>query len=174
MSGKSALKVEVIEATEADRELRAHLNAWFGEQFGHIPYVWADPEQYVLAALDDQPAGMLVIVSRNVSVGKQRITVGGIGGVVMRPELRGLGIATAMLNKAGEFIKHTLGADFGLLICRREVAPVYAKLGWVRVSGPTTFQQPAGRVTYPHDTMVFKCSDREWPDGPIDLCGLPW
>jgi hypothetical protein len=71
-------------------------------------------------------------------------------------------------------IKDELGAEFALLLCRQEVTPVYARLGWKIVDGPTTFWQPGGRLTYSELTMIFECGQQSWPTGPIDLGGLPW
>ncbi|MBI4590181.1 MAG: hypothetical protein HY725_15215 [Candidatus Rokubacteria bacterium] len=84
------------------------------------------------------------------------------------------GIATALLLRAAAFMRDELRAEFGLLFCRHEVAPVYARIGWVPVPGPTWFAQSSGMRPYPAETMILKCSDRDWPPGPIDLCGLPW
>jgi hypothetical protein len=63
--------------------------------------------------------------------------------------------------------------EFAVLLCRREVAPVYAKLGWIRVDGPTVFMQPSGLATYPRGTMVLSFVERQ-PTGTIDMRGLPW
>ena len=71
-------------------------------------------------------------------------------------------------------IKSKMDVEFALLLCRQEVAPVYVRLGWMLVDGPTTFWQPAGEVTYPKLTMVLECGKKSWPTGPIDLGGLPW
>jgi hypothetical protein len=51
---------------------------------------------------------------------------------------------------------------------------LYATLGWQIVEGPTTFEQPTGRATYPRRTMVLTFGSAPWPHGPIDLRGLPW
>jgi hypothetical protein len=41
-----------------------------------------------------------------------------------------------MLARAAEFMKSDLRVEFGLLLCRHEVSPVYAKMGWIGVPGP--------------------------------------
>jgi hypothetical protein len=46
--------------------------------------------------------------------------------------------------------------------------------GVVIVLGPTTYAQPDGPRTCPGLTMVHESGSRQWPEGPIDLRGLPW
>ncbi len=64
--------------------------------------------------------------------------------------------------------------DYGLLLCRSEVAPFYEKLGWRIVGDPTTFDQPTGKTIFPRLTMVLELVEKPWPKGTVDLCGLPW
>jgi hypothetical protein len=79
-----------------------------------------------------------------------------------------------MLAHAAEFMKSDLRVEFGLLLCRHEVSPVYAKMGWIIIPGPTTFTRAGVGATYPNDTMILPLGKRVWPPGPIDMLGLPW
>jgi len=99
--------------------------------------------------------------------------VGGIGGVITKPEWRFRGIAHNLLTYAAAFMRDELGVEFALLLCRREVAPVYANLRWFRVDGPTLFMQPSGITTYPRETMILSFTEQGWPTGTIDMRGLP-
>jgi len=67
-----------------------------------------------------------------------------------------------------------LGVEFGLLVCEEDVVPFYERLGWQVVEGPLTFDQPGGQATWPAVVMVLPCGGKAWPEGMIDLCGLPW
>ncbi|HEY2663830.1 MAG TPA: GNAT family N-acetyltransferase, partial [Candidatus Binataceae bacterium] len=96
------------------------------------------------------------------------------GGVATKRAFRHQGVASAMLSRAAEFMKDDLRVEFGFLLCRHEVSPVYAKLGWIRVPGPTTFSRSGASATYPHDTMILPLALSQWPPGPIDMLGLPW
>jgi GNAT superfamily N-acetyltransferase len=118
--------------------------------------------------------GCLGILRRTVAVGERDIRVGGIAGVITHSEWRRRGVTSALLKEAVGFIGHHLGCEFGLLLCRKEIVSVYAQGGWRRVDGPTRFSQPSGKQTYPGATMIYQCTGRPWPPGPIDLCGLPW
>ena len=123
---------------------------------------------------DGQLAGRLGVLDAKVSVGGQIIRVGGIGGVATKPEFRHRGVASAMLARAAEFMESDLRVEFGLLLCRHEVSPLYAKMGWVIVVGPTTFTRAEVTSTYPYDTMILPLAEKTWPSGPIDMLGLPW
>ena len=170
----SSIDVRIHEFSEINPALRDELEDWTDAEFGHIRYQWAPSEWYVSARLDGHLAGSLTIVTRQMTAGGEPMRVAGIGNVVTKSEYRHRGVASAMLRASADHTRTRLNAEFGVLICRREVGPVYEKSGWVRVEGPTRFSQPTGAVTYPGDTMILKLTVREWPGGAIDLCGLPW
>lgn len=101
--------------------------------------------------------------NRQVSAGGVIVKVGGIGGVATKPQFCRRGVASALLSRAAEFMKNELSAEFGFLLCRHEVSPIYAKLGWTRIEGSTIFSQAGGTETYPHDTMILLLAGRECP-----------
>jgi aminoglycoside 2'-N-acetyltransferase I len=166
-------KVQLIASAECDPSLAGELHAWFEQEFGRADR-WAETDFYVILSLEEQLAGRLGILDRQVSVGGATVRVGGIGGVATKPEFRHRGVASAMLARAAEFMKNDLGVEFGFLLCRHEVSPVYAKMGWITVAGPTTFTRAGVTATYPHDTMILPLVEKTWPAGPIDMLGLPW
>ena len=172
--GTDATEVRIESASEIARGLRDELERWTDEVFGHIAYQWATPQWYAAARTGGLLTGSLTVVTREITAGDERVLLAGIGNVVTKQEHRRRGVATAMLRAAEELMHTKLGAEFGLLICQRAVAPVYKQAGWTRVEGPTRFWQASGVVTYPQDTMILKLTARRWPDGPINLCGLPW
>ena len=166
--------IRLLPATETDPALDKELGAWFEAEFGPRADRWAPADYYVLINRDGQLAGRLGLLDSKVSVANQIIRVGGIGGVATKPEFRHRGVASAMLFRAAEFMKSDLGIEFGLLLCRHEVSPVYAKMGWVIVPGPTTFTRAGVSTTYPSDTMILPLAGKTWPAGLIDMLGLPW
>ncbi len=166
--------IRLIVAKETAPALANKLGGWFEAEFGPRADRWRSADYYVLLNRDGQLAGRLGVLDSKVSVGNQIIRVGGIGGVATKPEFRHRGVASAMLARAAEFMRSDLRVEFGLLLCRREVSPVYAKMGWVIVPGPTTFTRAGVTATYPNDTMILPLAQKEWPRGPIDMLGLPW
>jgi len=144
-------------------------------QLGNMSYQRTTPDWHVLAYVEDALTSHLSIVERRVAtIDGQPIPLSGLGGMITHPAWRGRGIASATLEQAVRFITNELAAEFCLLLCREEVAPLYARFGWKCVAGPTIFQQPAGKMTHSRLTMVLSCGGKAWPRGAIDLCGLPW
>jgi GNAT superfamily N-acetyltransferase len=152
----------------------AELQVLVDAQFANTSFEWAPPQWHVLTSIDDTLVACLRLFERSITASTQRLRLGGVGGVMTLPEWRQRGLASITLRRAAEFLRTDRQLDFAFLLCRDEVAAVYAKLGWQPVAGPTTFQQPTGRATYPQRTMVLALRDAAWPPGPIDLCGLPW
>ena len=168
-------QVEGHSRSDLSSDIIDELDLRFQEQWGHLPIQWATvPGFYVFVKNEDKLIGSLELYVRTISVGGQSLTVGGIGGVLTNPEWRGRRVARAMLKMSEDLIRDELGLDFGLLLCPEKVAPLYTKSGWLTVAGPTTFEQPHGTVVARQLTMILSCKERQWPDGEIDLCGLPW
>lgn len=170
---RASVDVATYSLSEVAPDLRAELDAWQAAQFGHI-YKWAPAEWYAAAHIAGELAGTLLVVTRRIDVGGESVSVAGIGGVVTKSQYRKKGVASAMMHSAAELMRDRLNVEFGFLICREQIAPVYEKAGWIRVSGPTRFWQPSGVTTYPNETMILRLGRREWPGGAIDLRGLPW
>jgi aminoglycoside 2'-N-acetyltransferase I len=167
-------EVKIHVAADLPAERHAELQALFDEQFAGSSFQWAAPQFHVLTSIDGRLAASVRLFSRTIAVAGQRMHVGGVGGVMTLPERRHRGLASTTLRHAAEFIRRALKVEFALLLCRDEVTPLYATLGWQIVEGPTTFEQPTGRATYPRRTMVLTFGSAPWPHGPIDLRGLPW
>ena len=171
----SALRIDARRVDELEPGLLAELDLWFRTQFSHTQFVWSDRPWRVLARAGDEVVGHIGVLTRTICVDQQEVFVAGVGGVMTREAWRNRGVATAMLDASARLMDERLGAEFGLLLCRPEVQRVYANSGWRTVEGPTFFDQPSGRARYPRLTMILPvASAHEWPDGEIDLCGLPW
>ncbi|WP_432971747.1 hypothetical protein [Dactylosporangium sp. CA-233914] len=72
-----------------------------------------------------------------------------------------------------------LAVDFGFLQCREAVTGFYASTGWTRVPNPTRFLSVRDARTvnegeFPTFVRPGRRPLSEWPDGLIDLRGLPW
>lgn len=167
-------KIEIHPAKDLSLERNSELISWFDKEFRKIPFQWAEPAWYVLALSDSTLIGRVGIVERNSSINGYFLEIAGITGVITAVEWRGRGVGTAMLRRAAEFVHTQLEISYGLLLCRSKVVPFYVKLGWKIIDGPTTFDQPYGKAVFPRLTMILECGEKQWPKGPIDLCGLPW
>jgi aminoglycoside 2'-N-acetyltransferase I len=135
---------------------------------------WSDVDWHILITMDGMLVSHVEIVERDAQVGRDRLKLGGIGGVMTLPEWRGRGLAQAGMRKAQEFICEEMDADFGLLMCDPKMVTFYARLGWFEVDAPLVYDHPCGKRTFDDVVMVLSCTGRAWPDGMIDLCGYPW
>jgi GNAT superfamily N-acetyltransferase len=168
------LTIEIKAENDLPPERKAALDRMFESEFGHDTLVYALPGWHAMGILDGSLVGRSGILKRTISVGKELLQVGGICGVVTAPEFRGRGIAGALLDESVSFIRNNLHLPFALLTCRLKLEAFYQRLGWKTVTGPTVFTQPDGVRTCKGLTMVMELGLRVWPEGPIDLRGLPW
>jgi GNAT superfamily N-acetyltransferase len=153
--------------------LLSQLDDLFDGEFGKEPTRYSDSDWFVMGFVEGKLVCRVGILKRVVSIGDDVVVVGGISGVTTLPEYRKRGYATSLMKVAQRFLREELPASFGLLICNADLKPFYRRLGWKEVVGPTTYAQSRGSETCKGLTMVFECG-REWPPGPIDLCGYPW
>lgn len=108
-----------------------------------------------------------------VWVGGTRLQVAGLGGVIVSPELRERGLAKLVVTAT---MAHAsgLGLELGLLFCRPDRVPVYARMGWMPVPVDIEVEQPAGNLTMPLPAMWLPLGDAaSWPQGPVSLLSLP-
>jgi aminoglycoside 2'-N-acetyltransferase I len=170
------MKIEIKRAGELTEGERAYIGDWLRQQFSEEShdYTWSDVDWHVLLRVNGQLVSHVEIVERTGTVDGRPVKLGGIGGVVTLPEWRRRGLATAVLERAAAFMRDELKVAFGLLICSQDMMPFYRKLSWQVVEGPLVFDQPGGKVTLTGVAMVLSCVGKKWPQGMIDLCGLPW
>jgi GNAT superfamily N-acetyltransferase len=168
------LIVQINPENDLSPERKVALDEMFDREFGRDPLVYADARWYAMGILDGSLVGRVGILQRTISVGQELLRVGGICGVVTVLEYRGRGIAPALLNESVAFVRKRRSLPFALLTCNLRLEAFYRRLGWRTVNGPTVFTQPDGVRTCGGLTMVMECGSRPWPEGPIDLRGLPW
>jgi GNAT superfamily N-acetyltransferase len=139
-------------------------------------YTWAAPTWSALVKADERVVTHVGILYRVVQVGQVRVPVGGIGGVMTLPDWRRRGYARAALARATAFVGMKLWAPFAVVICPREDTAFYEHLGWRVADAPIGCQQPRGQVALEDEVALFlSCQgEAEWPNGPIDLSGIPW
>lgn len=98
----------------------------------------------------------------------------GLGGLILRPELRGLGVAGPIMDRI-KTITEESGPDRAMLFCEPELQPLYARRGYRVIGDPVTVDQPEGEIEMPLSAMWRPLrSAVEWPPGPIRIHGLPF
>jgi GNAT superfamily N-acetyltransferase len=125
------------------------------------------------------PLAHLALERRLVGVAGADVLVAGVGEVAVAPHLHGRGLGVRLMEELRPRLRGEFAADFGLLWCREEVVPFYLRAGWARVGNPVRYLDPGDeRTVYegvrPTLIMAGRRPVEEWPDGLVDLRGLPW
>ena len=107
-------------------------------------------------------------------MGDQTVRLGGIGNVATKVEWRKRGYATQALKTAAAFLHDPLKVDFGLMIATEKMISGYEKRGWSVVAQSMLIDQPVGKKNFIIPVMALPVLKQDWPEGGIDLCGLPW
>lgn len=168
------LAIQIKPEKDLSPERKIALDRMFQREFGRHTLIYALPGWHAMGMLDGNLVGRVGILERTISVGQELLRVGGICGVVTAPGYRDRGIASALLGESVAFVKNSLRLPFALLTCRSKLEVFYERSGWKTVKGPTVFAQPDGVRPCKGLTMVLECGPRLWPEGPIDMRGLPW
>jgi predicted N-acetyltransferase YhbS len=169
--------MEIVEFGRLRREQRAELEGDEDDPFDAAGSTLAyQPKDRHVGIHDDRgrlvaSTGMLVV---EVEVQAQRFSVVGFGGVIVRADHRGRGLAReivqAALGKA-----RTLGPAFALLFCHEDRAGLYRKLGFAEIISQVVVKQPDGCAPMPDRAMWQALhSHATWPDGAVIVHSLPF
>ena len=114
----------------------------------------------------------LVVVEAEVA--RHRFPVVGLGGVIVKAEYRGRGLAREVVRAA--LAKATsLGPAFAILFCHEDRAGLYRKLGFTVLSEQAIVRQPDGQAVMPQQTMWRSLQpDTQWPPGKLIVHSLPF
>lgn len=142
-------------------------------------YGYARFEMHAIAREDSTIIGHAGTSRRFVDVGGREVTIAGIGGVVVHPDARGQGVGQRVIESLRESMTSEAPAEFGFLGCRDEVVPFYESCGFVRVANPVReVSHRDGMTVLVGESPTLVCpgtaSLAHWPNGTIDLRGLPW
>jgi aminoglycoside 2'-N-acetyltransferase I len=107
------------------------------------------------------------------------VLIAGTGGVITRNDARGTGVGRQVLATLQEANRKFAPADFGFLGCREEVVPFYEACGYKRVHQLTMDISPQDAMTVlkSHGPTMICAGTKpvsRWPEGIINLRGLPW
>jgi nodulation protein A len=151
------------------------------EEFaGSRSWAWARKEARLwLADGSGTPVAHLAVERRLVAVDDADVLVAGVGEVAVSPDLQGRGLGARLISQLRTRLRTEFAADFGFLLCGERVAGFYRRAGFTRVANPVRYLDPRDERTVREDhspTMVMpgRRPLTEWPDGMVDLRGLPW
>lgn len=157
-----------------DGQYRAVFPNVGADGFDENGLLWSGGEYRVLAFVDDTWGAIAEILPRTIDVGGQAVRVGGVGGVMTLPHLRGQGLGKAVMGETARVICEVLACDAGMLFCSDENVPFYAQLGWQPLQAPVTHYQQGRSFTFDSNAMVRPCAGFAWPAGAVDVRGTLW
>jgi GNAT superfamily N-acetyltransferase len=175
----SLLQIEFVRASQVspdDQKIIDWLDhlAFAGEAAEEGFNEWSDSDWMVLGRMDGKIVTQLGLLKREICVGVVLMPVGGVGGVATHPAWQRRGLSTALLQASAQFMQTELNVPFGLLNCANESQPFYGRLGWKTVAAELWFIENEERRPLQTPVMILPLSNQDWPEGEIDLCGLPW
>ncbi|MEM6283289.1 MAG: GNAT family N-acetyltransferase [Chloroflexota bacterium] len=141
---------------------------------------WTPGEWCVVVYNNDEFGAYAEVLQREILVGGQPVTVGGIGGVMSLPHMRGLGLGKAAMRALTDYICTEMNADAGMLYCAPHNVAYYQSLGWHHITRQITYHQYDGthvidmRGGTDDNALVLPCGDFVFPTGDIDIRGQLW
>jgi len=165
---KSARELSTFEKARQDCVVTSSLYAYL------TGTKWAIADWTVMVWENEELITNIHIIERTAIAGKQPVRLGGIGNLATKVEWRKRGYATEALKVAVDFLHDPLKVDFGLMIATEKMIPSYEKRGWKVVAHSMLIEQPDGKQAFSIPVMTLPVLKQDWPEGGIDLCGLPW
>lgn len=167
---------------ELDRQIRRVLCVCFPKDEGVFSKTraWHGCAPAWSVVLEDAAGAILAhvgIVDRTVSVGRQSFRVGGVQNVLVMPEVRGQGLSDRVMT-AAQAVMCCQGLDAGLLFCIPKLVGVYARTGWVTMSGleVVRIDETGSEVPLPEGNVAMWLPIRHAgvPEGRLHLNGNDW
>jgi hypothetical protein len=162
-------------------EVVQQLDTWMRTDFRSYTWLPSDKEgdvDFVIARLNGQMIGRSAVVTREVRVGDEILTIMGIAGLIVREDYRLMGLGQELMAATMNFVRRS-PVPFCVLMCNLDLEKFYSPYGFKTIPGQNAvFLQPDGKI---HEykpqhgvTMVFQKPGRVWPEGLLDLQGLPF
>jgi len=138
-------------------------------------YAWASPQWSILVWDEDTLVSRVGLVVREIISNGETKTIGGIGGVMTRPERQDKGHATEAMREAVRLFHEEFKVAYALLFCTSRLIEFYKRLQWKPFEGQIFVQQMRGKIEFSaNNAMVLDVKESAPLNGVIDLNGLPW
>lgn len=103
------------------------------------------------------------------------VRIGGVGGVLVSPELQRQGLGRTTMLAAHDVLRSCSDMQFGLLFCEPHNMVFYEGIGWNRFPGQVRVDQRGVSIIYDlMEAMTLDLETRAPRRGTIDVGGLPW
>jgi GNAT superfamily N-acetyltransferase len=160
-------------STDQKRDLEALLTESFKDDV-NPGYQWAQPAIHVLAYAAGKLACHAGILGREILVGGNKIHIAGVTDVATEGSLRRKGFARSVLKAMENYLKTEGVCMFALLFCDARLLPLYQGCGYRRITAPLFIHSEGRRFQIDDVKLALPLTADEWPQGEIDLLGLPW
>jgi GNAT superfamily N-acetyltransferase len=99
----------------------------------------------------------------------------GVGGLIIRKELRGRKLAAPLMD-AVKRVAEGMGPELAMIFCDHTLVTLYENRGYAAIAAPVWVDQPRGRVVMPVPAMWrrLRATGPAWPEGRVDVRGLPF
>ncbi len=136
---------------------------------------WVPKTDYVgIPGEGGELLAMAAVLVAEVTAGEEAFPVAGVGGVIVRPDMRGHGLARLVVEAILE-VAARLGPERAMLFCRQPLVAMYERFDFRTIDEPVTAAQPTGRVEMPLRAMWRPLrADASWPPGPVAVLGEPF
>ena len=148
-------------------------NPWGGEA---EELSWAEKQRHVgVRGEDGELLAMAGALVAEVSVeGGEPFGVVGIGGVIVRRDMRGRGLARLVVEAILD-VGRGLGPAHAMLFCREPLVALYERFGFHTIAAPVSAAQPDGRIEMPMHSMWSPLrAGASWPAGAVEVLGEPF
>lgn len=151
----------------------------YADIFSSASYWGARPQYRLLIETQDgELVSHLDFESRAIQVGKHEILIAGVGEVATHPQFQNRGLGRMLMSELHSNLQAKTTVAFAYLQCRTAVLGFYTRVGWYEVTNQVQYIDPdTNQLTIgdSHSLIlpVLETLD-QWPDGNIDLQGMPW
>ena len=137
---------------------------------------WAEKQRYV--GVPDEDGELLAMAGALVAevsvAGGEPFGVVGIGGVIVRRDMRGRGLARVVIEAILD-VGRGLGPAQAMLFCRQPLVALYERFGFGTIEAPVSAAQPDGRIEMPMRSMTSPLrAGASWPPGAVAVLGEPF
>jgi nodulation protein A len=144
------------------------------------PLSYARKEARIWLADDEgRPVAHLAVGRRLIGVAGTDVLVAGVGDVAVAPDQHGRGLGAILMRELDGRLRAEFAADFGLVQCGQDVLGFYQRTGWTPVPNRVRQVDTSDQRTVREGVGVtlIRPGRRpvpDWPEGLVDLRGLPW
>jgi len=122
---------------------------------------FSQPKAWILAFEADEIIGRVLLHKREITFGRKKINLGGIGGVCTRKDKRNQGLASNMLREAIGILMEW-GCDIAYLCADIEKSgSLYSRAGFVPLQKPYSFYGRSGKLHEQRNGMIAPLNSRE-------------